>query len=1211
MLETVDLSEIGDIFQRVMPGGWVITGPPGSGKTTTAIVLVLALLERRRPDGPVPVMVSMAAWDPARQPFEDWLAELIAEKYGLPSEVARDLVGRRRIIPILDGFDELPVEKAGWALRRINSAVRVDDPLVIVARDGSLGRAVGSRQGEPLRRALVLRLMPVPFPRVVHCLESLLPQADYPGWNRWREELGRDGALAQALSLPANIRLVRSAYLDDRRPLPDFGSLNASGVAERLLSDWIDRLYPRNGRERSWLGEIARRSGDGVPGDFSWWLLRRRLPRWALALPVGVLDLLVGGVLLAGCFGTSTPNVIAASIWGLTWLAALLVAGGFAQFAVRMPVWKTTEPVVQFRRSLVFRMAFAALVGVTGGLAIGSGVTDARVENGVFLGAGVAFNILSASSVGLYALSVVIFAVRGRLPWRPLSFLEEARQQGVVRVVGGAYQFRYRQIPDLLAASGPDSHREFGDAETGQASGAGPGPVARGERLDAFAREAVLVEVLGLPEVLRRVDQREPARSRARLQALAAELIDDDPLAVETPARERGERFDEALLAFEKAADLPFLSRFVTGYLVIAAGAGALLAGLFVARGRWGGASDAIFVAWVVLLISVLLWASFRRAAGQRRAVRSRDPAKWLQLDALSHLRPALERTYRDWVRAMARDGLLPLLNERLGEEPPAYTTELHGLELEPLSGTDERDDHFVPTDASRRVSLLIEELSSASIGLSGVRGAGKSTVLRQLCDPERHPDNDLRLLVHAPTAYDSREFLTHLFIRVCERVVGDRGPRPAPARRIRMLAMHVLPWAAVGAGLALIVGTLYRAKIADVVGLLPDQARVYLLAGGGLLIAAGLSTLLLFNRRPHLRSMTRAQVAAHAHLRRLRYQQAVTRTATGEMAVPGGGKVGGQLAVQQTEQAQSLPGLVADFQELLRMVGTERRADRNKVVIGVDELDKIATAGAAEQFLNDLKVIFGVPGCYFLVTVSEDALAAFGRRSLSVRDTFDSAFDTVVEVPPLRGEEAMALLNRRGVPLPVPYVWLCHVMTAGLARDLIRSVRALAALAAEGESRLELEHLAREMIAEDVAAVMGAQLRAAAAAEEEGTAALLEWLAACADTPVTGDDLEAGIATMPERGLSLTARTFAVQARTYLAIAATLVRLFVENPKDSAEWLRGLGERREERHPLDRLAEIRGLLANHPQLAWHAVLRLRREATWPVPLPTLDPQEG
>lgn len=245
--------------------------------------------------------------------------------------------------------------------------------------------------------------------------------------------------------------------------------------------------------------------------------------------------------------------------------------------------------------------------------------------------------------------------------------------------------------------------------------------------------------------------------------------------------RGSGERFDEALLAFEKAADLPFLSRFVTGYLLIAAGAGALLAGLFVARGRWGGASDAIFVAWVVLLISVLLWASFRRAAGQRRAVRSRDPAKWLQLDALSHLRPALERTYRDWVRAMARDGLLPLLNDRLGEEPPAYTTELHGLELEPLSGSDERDDHFVPTDASRRVSLLIEELSSASIGLSGVRGAGKSTVLRQLCDPERHPDNDLRLLVHAPTAYDSREFLTHLFIRVCERVVGDRGPGPRP----------------------------------------------------------------------------------------------------------------------------------------------------------------------------------------------------------------------------------------------------------------------------------------------------------------------------------------------------------------------------------------------------------------------------------------------
>ncbi|WP_246178417.1 NACHT domain-containing protein [Actinomadura decatromicini] len=1255
------LAHIGEIFRRLRPRRLLLTGPPGAGKTTAAFLLVRDLSAHRAPGEPVPVLVPMATWDPARRPFEDWLADQIAETYALSSAAARELVGRRQVIPILDGFDELPVQKAGQALRRMNAVLHGDDPLVVVARYAALELAVRSRQGENLQRATVLRLEPVAPAQVVRYLERILPQADYPGWDRWREQLVHepDPALGRALSRPAAIGLVRAAYLDARLPLPDLGSLTVPQIIERLYADWIERLYPGGGRERLWLSRVARLTERENAG-FRWWRLSRLLPRWARVLSVGILDAVVGSVLMAAFFGAGGPSDVVSDVAGARWLALIAMAGLWDEFAkIRNPVpRRNAEPRAWLRRRVLVRGGIAVVAGVAAGLTSGFLGPEAGPRTGLFLGVWTAWGVMSVSAVWFYAMTVAVLAVRGALPFRPLWFLEKARRQGVMRAAGGAYQFRFREIQDLLAADEPDrrvwtppgpGRPQTGDGATRPDGPAvfewsvresepsdrrtprpppvsfapdGDAPVSRPERLDVFAREAVLREVLVLPEVLRRVDQRTPVESRARLRTLAAELLDHDPLAVESPARDRGQRFDEALQAFEKAADLPFLSRFGTAYLLAAGSAGAALVGLFAARSLWPWTPDAIFATSVALLLSVFLWVSFRRHAAQRRALRSRDPAQWLQLDELPHLRLVLDRTYRDWIRAMARDGLLPLLTARLGEDPPTYTTELHGLELEPLSGTDDRDDHFVETAASRHVALLIEELSSASIGISGARGAGKSTVLRQLCDPERHPDDDLRLLVHAPTAYDSREFLTHLFVRVCERIVGDQAPKPPPARRIRMLTMKVLPWASIAAGLALIVGTLYRGRIRDLVRHLPDEARVYLLVTGGVLIVAGLAVALLLNRRPQLRSMTRAQVSAYAHLRRLRYQQAVTRTSLGEVGLPGGAKVGGQLAVQQTEQGQSLPGMVSDLKELLTLVGTERRADRNKVVIGVDELDKIATAGEAEQFLNDLKVIFGVPGCYFLVTVSEDALAAFGRRTLSVRDTFDSAFDTVVEIPPLRGNEALALLGRRGVPLPAPYVWLCHVMTAGLARDLIRSVRGLAAASAEGdrrprpdgtsgEARRELTHLAHKMIARDVAEVMEAQLRGAAAAEEEGTAVLLEWLAACADVPITSVELEAIIADMPEHRLSLHARTLAVQARAYLAITAILVRLFVEHPRESADWLRDLAGRPGERHPLDRLAEIRGLLANHPQLAWHAVLRLRREATWPVPLPPLVTSPG
>ncbi|MEU6744820.1 NACHT domain-containing protein [Spirillospora sp. NPDC046719] len=317
-----DLSDIGEIFQRRVPPRFVITGPAGSGKTTAAALLLLDLLERRERSGPVPVLVSMAAWDPARRPFEDWLAEQISRTYALSPEAARELVGRRKVIPILDGFDELPAQKAGQALRRMNAGLHGDDPLVITAREGALDRAARSRQGEVLQHATVLRLEPVGPAQLVRYLEGVLPQEHYPGWDRWRERLLGEsgGALERALSRPGNVDLVRRAYLDARRPLPDLGSLTEQEIIERLLSDWIDRLYPRSGRGRWWLSTVARE----WQGGFVWWRLYQLVPRWALVVSVGVLHLFFYGVSLAACFGTkAATGDLVSGVASLEWLACL------------------------------------------------------------------------------------------------------------------------------------------------------------------------------------------------------------------------------------------------------------------------------------------------------------------------------------------------------------------------------------------------------------------------------------------------------------------------------------------------------------------------------------------------------------------------------------------------------------------------------------------------------------------------------------------------------------------------------------------------------------------------------------------------------------------------------------------------------------------------------------------------------------------------
>ncbi len=112
--------------------------------------------------------------------------------------------------------------------------------------------------------------------------------------------------------------------------------------------------------------------------------------------------------------------------------------------------------------------------------------------------------------------------------------------------------------------------------------------------------------------------------------------------------------------------------------------------------------------------------------------------------------------------------------------------------------------------------------------------------------------------------------------------------------------------------------------------------------------------------------------------------------------------------------------------------------------MIAIDELDKMESEDSAREFLNNVKGVFGVKGCYYLVSVSEDAMSAFERRGLPIRDVFDSSFDAIQRVGYLTLEESRTVLAGRLTGLPVPFQSLCHALSAGLPRDLIRVTREL-----------------------------------------------------------------------------------------------------------------------------------------------------------------------
>ena len=118
--------------------------------------------------------------------------------------------------------------------------------------------------------------------------------------------------------------------------------------------------------------------------------------------------------------------------------------------------------------------------------------------------------------------------------------------------------------------------------------------------------------------------------------------------------------------------------------------------------------------------------------------------------------------------------------------------------------------------------------------------------------------------------------------------------------------------------------------------------------------------------------------------------------------------------------------------------------------------------------------------------------MSYFERRGLPVRDVFDSTFDDVVYVPYLDYEGSRALLARRIIGLPLPFVALLHCLSGGLPRDLIRAARELVDVA----PGTTLERVSLLMTRKTLARKLdGARIAARGFASESQVRVLVEWL--------------------------------------------------------------------------------------------------------------------
>lgn len=161
-------------------------------------------------------------------------------------------------------------------------------------------------------------------------------------------------------------------------------------------------------------------------------------------------------------------------------------------------------------------------------------------------------------------------------------------------------------------------------------------------------------------------------------------------------------------------------------------------------------------------------------------------------------------------------------------------------------------------------------------------------------------------------------------------------------------------------------------------------------------------------------------------------------------------------------------PELVADFRDLLGRISEEYHSAGKRVIVAIDEVDRLGTEEQALAFLREIKAILGVPHVHYLISVAEDVGAAFVRRGLPYRDVTDSSLDEVVHVHPGSLEDSAAILEMRAPGITDPYVLLAHSLAGGIPRDLIRYGRRLMEIQ-DTTSHLALADISRAVILEEL----------------------------------------------------------------------------------------------------------------------------------------------
>ena len=268
-----------EVFNQIGEGRTLlILGEPGAGKTMTLLKLAQNLIARAEDDLRclIPVVLNLSSWSNKQQAIADWLVQELWNKYQVPKEVGRGWIDNQKLLLLLDGLDEVKVNRREACVEAINQFTQTYGQTEMVVCSRIADYEVLSNRLQ-LRGAIYIR--------------SLTPEQVSQYLENAGEELEgvktllqEDAALQELAKSPLMLSIITLAYRNKKvEELTQTDSIEVR--RQHLFNAYVERMFKRKNivqpypKEQTirWLSWLAQRMSQTSQSVF---LIEQMQPTW-------------------------------------------------------------------------------------------------------------------------------------------------------------------------------------------------------------------------------------------------------------------------------------------------------------------------------------------------------------------------------------------------------------------------------------------------------------------------------------------------------------------------------------------------------------------------------------------------------------------------------------------------------------------------------------------------------------------------------------------------------------------------------------------------------------------------------------------------------------------------------------------------------------------------------------------------------------------